>query len=100
MTSRTRRILIVVLAALLLPTVAVFGSYQLRRTLKGDQTICTVTAESLAVAAAEPGGGSYTGGDHPADPEVGDRYVGLSGCLPGELSCLREIEVLGTRLVC
>jgi hypothetical protein len=80
----------------------VFVSYQARRDLLGDQTICTVTTESLRYdeSLGDAVGSMYGGGDHPRNPSVGDDYVGYSGCLRFETSCVRTIQPLGTRLDC
>lgn len=80
----------------------VFVSYQARRAFVGDQTICTVTTESLSYdeSLSDGQGSIYSGDDHPLNPSVGDDYVGYSGCNPFETSCERKIEPLGTRLDC
>lgn len=80
----------------------VFVSYQARRAFVGDQTICTVTAESLSYGGSlsDAQGSLYTGEDRPLDPSAGDEYVSSSGCLSFETQCLRTIEPLGTRLDC
>ena len=79
-----------------------FVSYQARRAFVGDQTICTVTVESLRYdeSLSDGEGSLYSGGDHPESPSIGDEYVGYSGCNPFENSCERTIEPLGTRLDC
>jgi hypothetical protein len=96
---------LLVLAPLALIAVAaslVFVSYNVRRALIGDQTICTVTTESQRYdeSLSDAEGTVYSGGDHPLNPSVGDQYVGYSGCNPAETSCVRTIEPLGTRLDC
>lgn len=96
--SRPRRGRLTTLGSLGLAVVAVvvvFGSYDARRTFVGDQNICIVTNESLS-----HDGNSYNGGVHPRDPQVGDRYVGSSGCNASETQCTRRIELIGIRLVC
>jgi len=92
---RRARVLLGLLAAPLLVGGLLVASFHARRALIGERDVCTVTRASLA---QNPGG--YGGGDHPHDPEVGDTYVGTSGCLAAETVCVRRIELLGTRLDC
>ena len=83
--------------------VGTVGQYQARRFLFGDvRTVCIVTEASLTYDRAQPSelGSMYTGDDHPADPGVGDEYVGHSGCLPGEEECTEYVEMFGTRREC
>lgn len=80
-----------------------FVSYRARIFLSGSpSTVCIVTPESLAYDANLPpeAGTSYSGGDHPKDPDVGDEYYGHSGCLAYETNCLRTVEPFGSRLDC
>lgn len=71
-----------------------FGTYQARRFLQGDGwTECRVTAASLRY-----GGESYSGDDHPRNPDVGDRYRGDSGCLAFESQCWWVTELFGNRI--
>lgn len=93
---------VVPLALVVLGALLVFVSYRARVFLSGSpSTVCIVTAESLAYDASSPqeAGTSYSS-DHPTDPEVGDKYDGLSGCLAYETVCLRTVEPFGSRLDC
>ena len=92
---RGRLIILGSLGLVVAALVVIFGSYHARRAFVGDQTICIVTAESLSYD-----GNSYNGGDHPLNPQIGDRYVGSSGCNAFETQCTRQIKPLGTHLVC
>lgn len=93
---RARRAVAALVAVIVIPVVLLFGSYQLRRSLFGDSvTVCIVTAESLRTP-----GNDYSGGDHPLAPQVGDQYVGHSGCNAFETQCQRTTELIGTRLEC
>ncbi|QXC62247.1 hypothetical protein KSP35_05415 [Aquihabitans sp. G128] len=91
---RSRRWL-VGLALPLVPGVLVLGSYQARRALIGEREVCIVTRASLAQRPSP-----YSGSDHPLDPQVGDSYIGTSGCVAFETICVRRIELLGTRVDC
>ena len=89
---------LIAMAALLL-----FGTYHARIFLTGSpSTVCIVTPESLADDASLPpeAGTSYSGDDHPKDPDVGDEYFATSGCLACETNCVRTVELLGSRLDC
>lgn len=99
---RGRQLLLAPLALIAVGASLVFVSYQARRAFVGDQTICTVTAESLSYDQSRTAaqGSMYSGGDHPLNPSVGDEYVGYSGCNSFETQCERKIEPLGTRLDC
>lgn len=99
---RGRLLLRAPLVLVAVATILVFVSYQARRAFVGDQTICTVTTESLNYneSLSDAEGSLYSGGVHPLNPSVGDEYVGHSGCNPFETSCERTIEPLGTRFDC
>lgn len=92
---RGRLIMLGTLGLVVVALVVVFGSYYARRSFIVEQNIYIVTAESLSHY-----GNFYGGGDHPLNPQVGDRYVGSSGCNTSEIQCTRQITLLSTRLVC
>ncbi len=75
----------------------VFGQWAVRSVLN-DGIVCEVTAASVAAERAADVQ-SYTGGDHPSDPEVGDIYACSSGGIPGERVCRRSVGIFSTRLV-
>lgn len=77
----------------------VVGQWTVRRALD-EGIVCEVTEASVAADSARPEGmRSYTGGDHPAGPEVGDLYTCSSGGIAGEKVCHRSVGIVGTRLV-
>lgn len=77
----------------------VLGQWAVRWALN-EGIVCEVTEASVAADRALPKERrSYTGGDHPADPQVGDLYTCSSGGIKGEKVCRPSVRIFGTRLV-